>query len=186
MKLIGFVGKAQSGKTTSADYLVKTKKAVKLNFKDALVRELKTNFPQLLHSIGDQYGLTQEELFDKKPPSMRYLMQEYGTEVRRGDDKDYWTKQYLKQLHLFTGLERGHDGEGEPVELVVTDDVRFQNEAEVIRDAGGILIRIERSDIIDTGSHESEVEQDSIVVDRVIRVNKGEIEELYTALDDIK
>jgi len=45
MKLIAFVGFKQSGKTTASQYLQEKHGYIRHNFKDALVREIKQNFP---------------------------------------------------------------------------------------------------------------------------------------------
>jgi hypothetical protein len=180
--LIGLVGFKQSGKSTAASYLETKYGFVRHNFKDALVAEIKKNFPLLLEEIATASGYQKpigyeneshpriviDDLFQTKPPLMRALMQNYGTEVRRSDYNDYWTNQWYKTL---------------PRENVVTDDVRFLNEAEEVKRYGGTIIRIIRTDIPTGGDHQSETEQLQIVADYTIEVGKGEQEKLYTKLD---
>ena len=60
---------------------------------------------------------------------------------------------------------------------VVTDDVRFPNEAAMIRDLGGELWRIERPGITYDGDHSSEGGLEDITPDQVI-VNDGTIAQL--------
>jgi hypothetical protein len=99
-------------------------------------------------------------------------MQNYGTEVRRKENPDYWVDQYLNTLH-------------EIEQKVVTDDVRFLNEARAIKLGLGTIIRIIRTDITTGGDHSSETEQLQIQADYTIEVNPGEHEKLYAELDDI-
>jgi len=60
---------------------------------------------------------------------------------------------------------------------VVIDDVRFANEATMIRELGGELWRIERPGIAYSGDHSSEGGLEDITPDRVI-VNDGTIDQL--------
>ncbi len=180
--ILGLTGKAGSGKTTVCSHLMENDaRVVKINFKDCLVEEMKKNFPILLdwicrdreHYEVDGEPWTVDRLFQEKPPLMRALMQEYGTEVRRGDDTDYWVKQWkLKAIGAIA------DGKS-----VVVDDCRFLNEAEAIRELGGHIIKIQRTDITNTGTHQSEVEMEQIKVDGVVTVEMGEQQKLCEIVD---
>lgn len=187
----GFTGKMGSGKTTACDYmLTHFPKHVKVNFKDALVAELKKNFMPLLREMyhatiefaidGEPYYEKDEDmckyLFKVKPPLVRKLLQGYGTEVRRADDPNYWVKQW--KIEVQKQLDLGN--------WVVCDDVRFLNEAEAIHEMGGILVRIQRPDIVDTGTHSSETEMEQIGVSRIIETKQGDLESLYKQLDDLE
>ena len=117
--------------------------------------------------------VTIDDLFDEKPPLMRTLMQNYGTDVRRKGDTNYWVKAWE---------ERYCQAHPDPV---VVDDCRFLNEVDAIRRYGGTIIRIVRTDIKSGGQHVSETEQDSIVTDYTIEVAEGEHDKLYEELDKI-
>lgn len=167
-----------SGKSTASKYILETDARYKhINFKDGLVAEMKECLPDVLRELVDIYydpvhGLSEvDDLFDKKPKAMRALMRNYGTEVRRRDSENYWVDRWLKTVR-----EHTH---------VVTDDVRFLNEAATVRSAGGTVIRIIRTDISDTGVHASEKEMEQIDVDHTIVVDKGQFSELYDHLDVI-
>lgn len=171
--IIGLVGFKRVGKSTAAEYLERTYQFQRFNFKDALVKELRENFTTLLPIVADQYGLTIDELFERKPPVIRALMQNYGTEVRRREDEDYWVKQWSSKI---THSSMSH---------FVADDVRFANEAEAILDNGGVLVRLTRPDITGGGDHASETEQLHIVADYTIECTPGDTSTLYKALDEI-
>jgi hypothetical protein len=178
--IIAFVGFKQVGKTTASQYLIEKYGFVKHSFKDALVAEIKEKFPDLLESILKTYeatGLegvdykTVDNLFIYKPPLMRALMQNYGTEVRRGDDPDYWVKEWAKNSY-------GHSE-------IVCDDVRFLNEADKVKQRGGIIIRLTRPDLPTGGDHKSETEQLQIEADYTIECEAGDYDHLYRELDKI-
>ena len=58
---------------------------------------------------------------------------------------------------------------------IIIDDVRFTNEAEAIRDVGGIVVRIIRPGLTPM-NHESETEQQYIFADYTL-INDEELEE---------
>lgn len=178
-KIIGFVGFKQVGKSTAARYLEETHGFVRHNFKDALVAEIKQNFPDLLRAIADteytqQFAGQIDALFVNKPPLVRTLMQNYGTEVRRKDKDSYWTDKWVTKL-----WELGSDKD------VVVDDVRFLNEASRVKGQGGILIRLTRADIPTGGNHPSETEQLEIEADYTIEGEPGNPQNMYKVLDMI-
>ncbi len=172
--IIGFTGKAGSGKSTACqmvqDMLEDT---IRINFKDALIAEIRQNFPLFLVMLADKYDESIDWLFENKPPEFRAFMQNYGTELRRGPNPEYWTEEWEK-----TVLARNQFH-------VVTDDVRFLNEATMVKKHKGIVVRIVRTDITDTGSHSSETEMNQIEPDYTIEVAKGEHQKLKTILSGI-
>lgn len=176
--IIAFTGLAGSGKTTASDYLVQKYGFKKINFKDALVAEMKDRLGDTLEQLVQMYytahGIKSvDELFQKKPPVMRALLQNYGTEVRRRDDDNYWVNRWSATIDNCNS------------ENVVVDDCRFLNEAKVVKDYSGTIIRIVRTDITNTGNHQSEVEQMNINHDYEFVANNGEQEKLYKYLDDL-
>lgn len=72
----------------------------------------------------------------------RYAMQTIGTEWGRGIIGDsLWVNAWRSTL---------------PKGNIVVDDVRFENEADAVRELGGVVVRIVRGDTISVGDHESE------------------------------
>ena len=186
--IIGLVGYKGSGKTTACNIIKKhLDDVVQINFKDALIAEIKEKFPDLLGAILD--NLNEEcppgsrphnlqDLFDWKPPLVRTLMQNYGTDVRRKEDDDYWVRIWTSNMQLESATS---DPFGLPKD-VLTDDVRFHNEAKAIKGLGGILIRLERTDLKATDQHRSETEQKEIECDYTITCGAGELDKLETEL----
>jgi hypothetical protein len=72
---------------------------------------------------------------------------------------------------------------------VVVTDVRFPNEAQHIRDHGGLVVRVERPGAQDDGaargsSHPSESLVDTITPDRTL-LNDGTLEDLATRVKSL-
>jgi energy-coupling factor transporter ATP-binding protein EcfA2 len=170
--IIGFTGKKGSGKTTASRMVLAVVRGSQhVNFKDAMVAEMKERLPKTIAALAEHYGQDVDWLFVNKPPIFRALMQDYGTTVRRGDNDRYWVDRWLEST---AGMEH-----------VVVDDVRFINEAEAVRNQGGIIIRLNRNDIVSTDNHQSEIEMDSIRTDYSIDVKEGGHDDLSQELDRI-
>ena len=176
--IIGITGFKGAGKSVAAKYLTNVHGFVPVNFKDSLIEEIKEKFPGLLHEIFMQHPVpedtdfTIDDLFITKPPLMRALMQNYGTEVRRADDPNYWVKNWSDKVH-------SNDSK------VVTDDVRFLNEAEAVREAGGVIIRIVKNGQTSTDSHASEVEMNQIEPDFTIYADEGRHDSIADNIDRV-
>ena len=73
-----------------------------------------------------------------EPRSARWLMQHWGTEYRRGQDPGYWLRIVQAWLRRQLGLGNRR--------LIVTD-VRFANEAALLRALGGRIVRVHRPEL---------------------------------------
>lgn len=114
---IGLIGKLGSGKTTAAKHIA-TEYCYKRYSLAAPMREIvRIVYPYL----------------DKRDPRYRQLMQKLGTDWFRAYDEDVWVNVLLSRTSLET-------------HPVVVDDVRFPNEARILRDRGWQLIYINASD----------------------------------------
>lgn len=172
--IIGLTGYKGSGKTTVSQFLQDEFGFKPLNFKDGLIQEMKERLPDVLEMLRQHHGYPNlDYLFFHKPDIMRALMQNYGTEVRRGDNDLYWVEKWESVASTY------------PNRPIVTDDVRFLNEAEAVKKLGGIIIRVERDDITDGGDHQSETEQNQIKVDFVIRGRSGSHVEIFQQIRSI-
>ena len=90
----------------------------------------------------------------------------WGTDYRRKRSRDdYWLRQWLY------GWQHGLGG------LHVVPDVRFANEAEAIRELGGVIVRVERPGVGPLSAHVSEVPPAE--PDFIIR-NNGTIRDLQS------
>lgn len=101
--------------------------------------------------------------------TIRQLLQKFGTEVGRSISPNLWVDALINSY-----LEAKSDGYGD--DWIVTD-VRFENEAEAIRENGGILIRLNRN----TGfndQHSSETALDNYKNFDLVIDNNGTLDEL--------
>lgn len=122
-KLIGLCGRAGSGKSYVADQIVARTdyKYAPASFAAALRWEIE-------EVLGSKGGLP--ALWDKPTSEpVRFILQKYGTDFRRAQDPDYWVKK------AFEIYEKNNMS-------LVFQDVRFPNEAQAIRDRGGLVVRV--------------------------------------------
>ena len=140
--IIGFVGFIGSGKDTIADYLVNVHEYRRESFanslKDAVAQvfgwdrtmlEGRTKQAREWREQVDPWWAQRLDMPDLTP---RLMLQLWGTEVcRQGFHNDIWI------ASLENKLRSSQDN-------VVISDCRFPNEIKSLRDAGGIIICVER------------------------------------------
>lgn len=171
--LIAFSGKAGSGKSTAASYVAENCGFAVRSFAGAVRDEVRdflrgNSLPfEERHLTGGQADKSEKFLLpvhlvppcecaavgsllsmadqedDQLQLSYRQLLQWWGTDYRRAQQRDYWLKRMAEKI----------DGP------TVIDDCRFPNEAEFVRQRGGLLLRIERPHL-PAGSHASETALD--------------------------
>jgi len=176
MKLIGLYGLARSGKNTVAGFL-EERGYSEASFAHTLKEAARTIF-----------GFTKEQVYgDKKDEvdvfwgfSPRWALQVLGTDcIRNHIGNDVWIKALFKKINLIFARS--------PESKFVVSDVRFKNEAEAIREAGGVLWKVVRSDhdglIGVSGSHASEVDLANLsddYWDGIISAKTGELDWMRT------
>ena len=155
--IIGISGKIGSGKDTFADYFIKyVKDTYNINF------ENKKFAYNLKHIVAILAGLTMDDVLSREG-KLKYLpewgmtvgemQQKIGTEaIRNNIHNDAWV------LSLFSTFNKNKN-------WIVTD-VRFKNEANIIKEKGGIIIRLNGDPLKSkTGddrnmTHQSEIDLD--------------------------
>ncbi len=170
--LIGISGNKGVGKDTVANHLVNIFGFQRYSFADPIKRCL-TDMFDVPRSLFDDPSLkeTPSPLLMGRSP--RYLMQTLGTEWGRDMViSDLWVRLMLR--HVETAQSRG-------TRYFVVPDVRFDGEAQAIKDAGGIIWEVTRPDpTYGTGdSHRSEAGIDRQYVDTVIE-NSSTMHMLFT------
>jgi hypothetical protein len=160
MTLIGLSGRKRSGKDTVCDLVrdLHPGRVTRIAFADALKEEV----AQLL-------GVTVTEIEADKA-RYRGILQWWGTEWRRHQDPLYWIKRTAEKIERIRA-DRSAD-------VVVVTDVRFLNEALLIEDLGGALLRVSRPGAdTDPDAHSSETALDNYQFRYVIR-NHGTLADL--------
>jgi hypothetical protein len=175
-KLIAFCGLAGSGKSTAADHLVAKHHFRRVRFAAPIKRmvrclliEAGAGLMEAVEMVDGNLKETTSDLVGGKSP--RYLMQTLGTEWGRDVvATDIWRKILLSKVSRH--LQEGHS--------VVVDDLRFENEAEALKQAGFTIIAVKRPGIAPVEAHSSE--KQPITFDRIL-LNNGPVEKLHADLD---
>lgn len=155
--LLGLSGKMRTGKNTAADYLCAQYGFRQVAFADPIKR-LAMEYFQLTHA----------ECYGQKTDRSRYVLQKIG-EYFRELDEDVWCRYTL--AHIPQG------------QSTVISDVRFPNEVEMIRQAGGKIYRLCRTLPPSFGAdHISETALDHYHQFDALVDNSGSVEALHESL----
>jgi len=178
---LAFIGKKRAGKDSAAEFLVREFKYTRLAFADDLKRMAIETDPYvptvpgvtvrlstLIADVGWEYAKDHY-------PEVRRLLQRMGQTVRELDP-DFWIRPVIRRVKA---------AQVRSIPVVVTD-VRYQNEAEALRDKGFTLVRIVRPVTLATpvretldrlSAHPSETELDSFPADTTV-TNDGTLDQL--------
>lgn len=158
MHLLGLTGLKQSGKDTVLKCireLMPNKLITRVNFADTLKAE-----------VANACGV-EVDYIDANKEHFRLILQGWGTDFRRQlYGEDYWLIRWANSVNRLVPT---------PHILVVTD-VRFLNEAGLVRTLNGIVWRVVRAHVT-SDLHQSETEQNSIKVDATI-INSSSLDNL--------
>jgi hypothetical protein len=162
--VIGITGRAGAGKTTVANWFLRNHKNV---IKYSFASPLKAMFYELVrYALPSKWPtkpgdyINSPDLKEQPMPFLdnhtpRRLMQTLGTEWGRNTvAEDFWLKLAQNKLerqfgHTFHSLKNR-------TVAAVFDDVRFANEAAMLRDYKGCIVRIERPGDNPASHHTSE------------------------------
>ena len=143
--VVGISGNIGAGKDEIAKRLVGAWGFTMARFSEDLKLEVLRIFSRTVRAIAAEFWgkptdrVTPAEMrdlvYNRKPPIIRALLQEHGTELRRAEDEAYWVKRWQVRVNglLTDGVRR-----------IVAPDVRFANEAQAILAMGGGLISVSR------------------------------------------
>jgi hypothetical protein len=179
--IIAMAGRKQSGKTSACEYIAK------IFAKEAQLNSAVYNFADPLKQMCISiFGLTYEQCYgsdDQKNESVnckwpdsgkvmsaREVMQYVGTNVFRKMQHNVWADATIRKI------------QDEKLPLALIADCRFPNEVHAIKNAGGLVIKLNRN--LYNSSHESEIaldedQYDSSNFDLVIDNRKLEITETH-------
>ncbi len=207
--IIGFAGKAASGKTTAARQMATLLQGdVQIIPMASLLREEVAEF---LTQVGSSqyvplvYGCQEDKIrtfyidrikageecpkwdhfisehkdiqdLDKMTAvTVRRILQWWGTEYRREQDADYWTKAWASKVEE-NDLETTH---------ILVDDIRFMNELDALKNEGGLIVKIERPGFNGAGNHASETSLDDYSGwDEVIN-NNGTLQQFLDKITEL-
>jgi AraC-like DNA-binding protein len=144
--IIGFAGKIGVGKTTTAEWFVKNHNWARLAYGDPIKVALVEFTGLPMKNFTDPY-LKEQEIDGLPGISARIMMQKLGTEYARNmiyQDYFLWRMRQAIEANCH--------------KHIVIDDVRFANEAQLIRDLGGSVFHLYRDfeTLTEQTSHASE------------------------------
>ena len=174
--LIGLMGYKQSGKSEVAKHLMSMYKFERLAFTDPLKDMIKGLGLSNVWVNGSLKEKENKDILNGHTP--RYAMQTLGTEwARKYMGEDFWVNLWKTRAKAI--LRTSKDSR------LVVEDLRFPNEAEIIRKFGGEIWYVNRVDIdsekeIDT--HASETMISTIKFNRII-INNSDLPALYENTD---
>jgi hypothetical protein len=170
--LIGLTGKARSGKDTVAGMLKDAFQVETLAFARPLKEGLKT-----MLNLTDEHvhGSLKETVIEDFGKSPRQMLQTLGTDWGRElVTNDIWLIVAQRQIAAWLDEDKS----------VVITDVRFDNEADLIRKLGGSVWHVRRNDAQAVNAHASEAgvlfHSDT---DKIID-NNGTLAELFDTVCD--
>lgn len=178
--MLGLCGYAGCGKDTAAQVLIEELNFQRVAFADPIKKALLALDP-LVPAFDGNGTIRLSDFADsrswaevKEYPEVRRLMQVLGTEVGRNlFDPDIWVK--LAANKLASTLSVGS---------TVVTDVRFPNEARLIKRHGGILVRITRPEFGPVNEHVSDRASENWTYDFQL-VNDGDIPALHQKVRDL-
>ncbi len=180
MVLIGLLGKKGSGKDTVADHLVHSNGYTKMAFAEPLKDACKTLFN---FSEEQLYGDLKEVIDDNWGVSPRTVLQFVGTDLIRKQmgsimpqiGEKFWV--HGLKVRYMNGLSK------DPNFKCIVSDVRFQDEADMVMELGGIVVKLER-DAVAADEHISEKGIDTVRHNVLIK-NNGTIKKLHDQIDQL-
>lgn len=157
-RVVGLCGFSSAGKDTVAAWLVGYRGYTRIGFADALKATLLATDPLIpLYTPLDAKRPVTVRLSElvrrigwedakRRYPEIRFLLQRLGTEgVRRHVADDTWLQVVRSKVVAEPGVRW------------VIPDVRFDNEADMVRELGGEVWWIDRTDVGPLNGHASEV-----------------------------
>jgi hypothetical protein len=171
MIILGLTGAAGSGKDTVAAHLVRRHHFTQLAFADPLRAMVAAGFGVTARDLERD---RKELPLDWLGVSPRYLLQTLGTDWGRGlIDPDVWLLVLKRRLDM--AIEEGR------LRFVISD-VRFENEAALVRGMGGAVWHLRRPGTAPVHQHVSEAGVRAERGDHIIN-NAGSIEDLQGVVE---
>lgn len=174
--LIGLSGYARSGKDSVANILVKNYGYERRAFADKLrdvlykLNPIVSPSDRRLQDVIDELGWEGSKKSEYND-EIRTLLQRLGTEAGR---QTLWDSIWVDAAMHDVG----------PKDKIAFADVRFPNEADAVRDAGGIVVRVERPGIEAANTHASETSLDNYYFDHYLP-NDGTLRDLEDRVEEL-
>jgi len=157
MKIIGFSGKKQSGKSTAVHDLIRRIESQKVAVKQlpfaAFLKEIVRRCFNIDPALFETDAGKNQEF--TAGITIRQLLQYIGTDIFRELDKNAWVNAWRSHIADYNECCKNS--------VILVPDVRFPNEVEAIQAVGGKVIRLTRAPFAEFDTHESETALDNFV-----------------------
>ena len=184
MNLIGFSGKKRSGKDTGGEYLIKKYGYIQYSFAGPLKKACQEIF---MFSDEQTEGHLKEMHDERWNISARKVFQIFGTEMFREKLGDFFPEmKHIQENFWIYRFEMWYKNlkKTNPNVKVVVTDIRFPNEAEIVKKLGGKIIKVERNTSMSIDNHASEKNIDLIKGD-ITLTNNDTLEKYYEKIENI-
>lgn len=181
--LIGLYSpRAQSGKSTTARHLADRMKGVTMSFADPMRAAIVPIVAPFLPGGEDEVWqwFSDHRKDTAKVPgldvTLRFLMQTLGTA---------WGRETIHP-DVWEMIARETSRKHRQSYFTVIDDLRFENEYAMVKQEGGLLVKLVRPDAPVSGNfwHKSEARLEHLPFDEVI-LNDGGLDRLIDQIDDL-
>lgn len=164
IRLFGITGKKFSGKSTLASMICMEDGAIEKAFANSLKEICSILYSVSINHFHDP--LLKEKKLEGFNKSPREMMQKVGT-IFRDEKDDNEDNMWIRRMRMeITNMM----SEGKR-KVIVISDVRYPDEARMVRDFGGIIIRIignhTPGDLYED-KHSSETMMEAIAVDKIV------------------
>lgn len=169
MRLIAFTGLPRSGKDSAADWLALRYQYRVMRFSDPLKEAAAILLGRPVWQMQGGGGFDREAILPEWGFSTRYFLQRFGTEaIRDNFGADFWVK---KMRHAIRGSNDSR---------IAISDCRFENEAAMVRELGGIVVQVWRPGV-EGSSHAS----DAGVIADLMLFNDGTLLQLRDKVNSL-
>jgi len=172
--IIAFAGRKQSGKTTSCEFvqsLFANKEIKTYNFADPLKQlcldVLGLKYEQC-YGTDDNKNEFVDCYYNKQQMTAREVLQYVGTDIFRTMQHNVWSSATIRLIQK------------DKPDIALVADCRFPNEVEAVKNAGGIVVKLNRNLYESTHASETALDDnnyDQSNFDLVIANLEGSIEE---------
>ena len=182
--IIGLIGQKQQGKSTFANHIIKEYGFEEYSFAGSLKEACKIIFclddeqmnGSLKETMDERWGMSPRDMFVEVGTS---LFREHLPSINSNFNEEIGENIWVKRFEFWYAKWNKEN----PNKNLVVSDVRFMNEARVIKNLGGTLIGIKGK----VHFHEAHITEMLInyCPCKIYIENKGTLEEYYENIDDL-
>jgi hypothetical protein len=175
--IIGLTGNKFCGKDTFANYLIKKHNFIRFAFADCLKSVCKDIF---LLSEEQVNGKLKEVVDPRWGLSPRVIFQRFGTDIFRDNLKTFFPEIKLKSGSIWIERFKIFYEENKYRNIVITD-IRFPDESMIVKEVGGIIVKIKRN----TGFIDNHKSENLFIMSNHLIYNNKSIETFHYKIEKI-